>query len=344
MEKDVAGLTADIQRLEAAQATENSLAQATTAPVLDAVGSQGAGGGSVRASEEYRRDFLNYVRGRGVQNLQQESVDEDGGYLVPTTLESQIIRNLTEAGAVRGAATVLPIAGPVPTTMPSADWVPEGAPITESSAKFGAKILSANRLAVLIKVTKQLAADNGVALEQYLTEAASEALLEKEEEAFCIGDGNLKPAGIFTTASGAGIKVGAATISGDDLMNLVYELKCPYRAGASFLLNDSTLLDARKLKTSDGQYLWQPALQAGEPDRLLGYPVLTSAFAPQVSAGALAVAFGDLKSYWIGDREGISVQILLELYAASGIIFDKRSDGVLVRTEGVKLLQTGTGA
>ena len=98
----------------------------------------------------------------------------------------------------------------------------------------------------------------------------------------------------------------------------------------------------RKLKDNNGAYLWQPSVQAGEPDRLLGYPLYTSPYVPQVKAGALAVAFGDFKNYWIADRAGRTVQRLNELYATNGqigYVATERVDGKVILPEAIQLLQ-----
>jgi HK97 family phage major capsid protein len=107
-------------------------------------------------------------------------------------------------------------------------------------------------------------------------------------------------------------------------------------------MHDQTISLLRKLKDGNGAYLWQPSVQAGEPDRLLGYDLYTSPYVPVVAADALAVAFGDFKNYWIGDRQGRTVQRLNELYATNGqvgYISAERVDGKMIMPEGVKLLK-----
>ena len=106
---------------------------------------------------------------------------------------------------------------------------------------------------------------------------------------------------------------------------------------------DSTVADIRKLKDpTTGAYLWQPTLQMGQPDKLLGYELLTSAYAPAVAADALPVAFGDFHSYWIADRSGITIQRLNELYSTNGqvgFMASKRLDGRTVLPEAIQILQ-----
>ncbi|HAT1291283.1 TPA: phage major capsid protein, partial [Corynebacterium striatum] len=142
-----------------------------------------------------------------------------------------------------------------------------------------------------------------------------------EEEAFLVGDGKGKPTGIFD-ATGGGISdvttAKATDITADELIDLHYSLRAPYRARAVWLMNDATVKTVRKLKDNQGQYLWQPALTAGAPDMILGKPVHTSTFAPEIKAGAKTVAFGDLSYYWIADRQGRSFKRLNELFATSG--------------------------
>ena len=128
-----------------------------------------------------------------------------------------------------------------------------------------------------------------------------------------------------------------ASISSDSMLNLLYALKRPYRKSASFILNDKTLASLRKLKDNNGAYIWQPSYQSGEPDRLLGYEVHTSAYAPQD-----AVSFGDYSYYNIGDRGTRSFQELKELFAGNGMVgfvMKERVDGKLILPEAVQILK-----
>ena len=139
----------------------------------------------------------------------------------------------------------------------------------------------------------------------------------------------------MTAAAGNGI-------TADELINLVYTLKAPYCRNAKFLMNDATISYIRKLKDGNGVYLWQPSLQAGEPDKLLGYDLYTSPYAPTMAVGAYTVAFGDFNNYWIGDRAGRTVQRLNELYAPHGqigYVATERVDGKVILPEGIQLLQ-----
>ena len=132
------------------------------------------------------------------------------------------------------------------------------------------------------------------------------------------------------------------TITADELIDLYYSLKAPYRKNGVWLLNDSTVNSIRKLKDSNGQYLWQPSIKDGETDTLLGKPVYTSSSIANAASGTKPIAFGDLSYYWIGDRQGVTFKRLNELYAANGpvgFLATKRVDARLIVPEAVKILK-----
>ena len=134
----------------------------------------------------------------------------------------------------------------------------------------------------------------------------------------------------------------AATFTADEIFDLFYSLKAPYRRSAVFVMNDATVKALRKLKDNNGQYLWQPSLTAGAPDTLLNRPVYTSAFMPVLEAGAKSILFGDLSYYWVADRQGRSFRRLGELFAPTGqvgFLATQRVDGKLILPEAVKVMQ-----
>lgn len=138
----------------------------------------------------------------------------------------------------------------------------------------------------------------------------------------------------------------ATAITADEIIDLYFSLKVPYRKKASWLLNDSTIKAIRKLKDANGQYLWQPALTAGNPDMILGHPVHTSAYMPVLGSSAKTIAFGDYKYYWIADRQGRCFKRLNELYATTGqigFLGSQRVDGKLILPESIKVLQMKGG-
>lgn len=133
-----------------------------------------------------------------------------------------------------------------------------------------------------------------------------------------------------------------ASTTFDEIIDLFYSLRAPYRRNAVFLMNDSTVRNLRKLKNGSGDYLWQPSVTAGTPDTILNRPVYTSSYMPTLEAGKKSIVFGDLSYYWIADREGRTFQRLNELYAPTGqvgFLSSERVDGKLVLPEAVKCLQ-----
>ena len=269
-------------------------------------------------------------------------MDADGGYLVPEEYDRRLIDTLSEENIMRRLATIITTSGEhkinIAATKPAASWIEEGGALTFGDATFSQILLDAHKLHVAIKVTEELLYDNAFNLEGYILDQFGKALGNAEEDAFLNGDGTGKPLGLFA-ATGGGTVAGTLTaaIKSDDMLDLVYALKRPYRKKASFIMNDKTLSALRKLKDNNGAYIWQPSYQAGEPDRVLGYAVHTSAYAPED-----AIAFGDYKYYNIGDRGTRSFSELRELFAGNGMIgyvAKERVDGKLILPEAVQILK-----
>ena len=194
-----------------------------------------------------------------------------------------------------------------------------------------------------IKVTEELLYDSAFDLEKYIITQFGKALANAEEDAFLNGDGKGKPYGIFDAATG-GESAGtlSADIKADDIFDLIYKLKRPYRKGASFIMNDKTIAQIRKLKDNNGQFLWQPSLVAGEPDQIAGYTVRTSAYAPEN-----AIAFGDYSYYNIADRGARSFKTLNELFAGNGMVgfvAKERVDGLLLLPEAIQIMDLKTAS
>ena len=290
-----------------------------------------------RASEEYKANFWNAMRSKvplpSVVNALEEGTDSEGGYLVPDEYERTLVEALEEENVFRQLANVIRTSSgdrkiPVVATKGTASWIDEEGAYTESDDSFGQVSIGAYKVGTMIKVSEELLNDSVFDLESYIAKEFARRIGAKEEEAFFTGDGSGKPLGVLAATGGAETGVTAASstaITADELMDLFYSLKSPYRKKAVWVLNDSTIKAVRKLKDSTGQYLWQPSLMAGTPDTLLGRPVKTSAYMPVIAAGAKTIAFGDFSYYWIADRQGRSFKRLNELYAANGQVGYTRS-------------------
>lgn len=345
MEQEINDLGKEIARLERQEALEAELNRPVNQPLTTKPGSgRGEEPKTGRDSDEYRKAMLDAFRSnfKRVSNVLQEGVDADGGYLVPEEYDRRLIDTLSEENIMRRLATIITTSGEhkinIAATKPAASWIEEGGALTFGDATFSQILLDAHKLHVAIKVTEELLYDNAFNLEGYILDQFGKALGNAEEDAFLNGDGTGKPLGLFA-ATGGGTVAGTLTaaIKSDDMLDLVYALKRPYRKKASFIMNDKTLSSLRKLKDNNGAYIWQPSYQAGEPDRVLGYAVHTSAYAPED-----AIAFGDYKYYNIGDRGTRSFSELRELFAGNGMIgyvAKERVDGKLILPEAVQILK-----
>lgn len=345
MEKEIEDLTAAIDRQQRAAQREADLNKPLNSPLTNKPykGEQSEKK-SGRATDEYKNAMLSAMRSnfRNISNVLQEGVDADGGYLVPEEYDSRLIDVLEEENIMRSLATRITTSGQhkinIAATKPAAAWIEEGGALSFGDATFDQIYLDAYKLHVAIKVTEELLYDNAFNLENYIITQFGKALGNAEEDAFLNGDGKGKPIGIFD-AKGGGNVIGTLTaaIKSDDMLDLVYGLKRPYRKSSSFIMNDSTLALLRKLKDNNGAYIWQPSYKEGEPDRVLGYAVNTSPYAP-----TNAIAFGDYSYYNIGDRGSRSFAELRELFAGNGMVgfvAKERVDGKLILPEAVQILK-----
>lgn len=361
MEADIERLTAEIARSERAQRLDADMARATSAPLISMPGLTGdedEPAKTGRASGSYKRAFWDAMRLNAspleVRNALSEGVDTEGGYLVPDEFERTLVQSLADQNVMRSLAKVIQTTSgdrkiPVVSTHGTAGWLDEGKPYTESDEVFSQVTLSAFKLGTFLKLSEELLNDAAFDVESYLAGEFARRIGAAEEEAFLVGTGTGQPTGIFTAGGGQpGVTTAKPTdISADELIDLHYSLRAPYRKNAVWLMNDATVKTVRKLKDTQGQYLWQPALTAGAPDMILGKPVHTSAFVPEIKASAKTVAFGDLGYYWIADRQGRSFKRLNELFATSGqvgFLASQRLDGKLVLPEAVKVLTQKAGA
>ena len=152
-------------------------------------------------------------------------------------------------------------------TAPAAAWIEEGGALSFGDATFVQILLDAHKLHVAIKVTEELLYDNAFKLEDYILTEFGKALANAEEDAFLNGTGVGQPLGLFAETGGGHVaETLTAALKSDDLITLIHALKRPYRKSASFIMNDKTIAQIRKLKDNNGAYIWQPSYQAGEPD------------------------------------------------------------------------------
>lgn len=366
MDADLDGLETRIARLKDQRERNRSLAQAETAE-------RGLGRDVAPDSDEEKRAkayleaFDGYLR-RGLQEMTPDEIrtlragyvkdetrahsvgtDAKGGYTVPQDFYNRLQVVMVEANAMRQTrATKLETAGgndiPIPkvTAHGVASWTGEAVAITESDETFAQVTLEAWKATRLVKVSLELLEDSGVDISAYLAGELGRSVGALEGAAFAAGDGSSKPRGIATAATVGVTAAAVAAVTADELIDTVYSVTRPYRVNGEFLVSDALVKGIRKLKDADNQYVWQPGLQGSEPDRLLGYPVITDADVADPTAAAVAAVFGDFSAYFIRDVRGFQVFRLNERYMDNGqvgFIGWHRTDGDLVDDSAVRSLK-----
>jgi HK97 family phage major capsid protein len=312
----------------------------------------------------FRKGDATNLRELEVKAALSTGSDPDGGYTVSETVEQTIDRVLAQVSAVRALATVRTIGTAsyrklVTISGAASGWVAEKSSRPEtgipglSELEFPAMELYANPYA-----TQSLLDDSRVDIAAWLADEVSLSFAEKEGAAFVAGDGVAKPRGIASydmvadaqyawgkigfVKSGVAAALSDANNNGvDALLDVVYALKQGYRNNASWLMNRTTTAAVRKLQDDNGEYLWQPSVQAGEPARLLGYPVADDDNVADVAANAYPVWFGDFRrGYLVVDRAG--VRVLRDPYSAKPYVqfyTTKRVGGGVQNFEAIKALK-----
>ena len=355
MVDDVDRMKKEIDRLERQEAIENEMNRPVSQPIMnrpdDGQPKEKEKRGT--ATDAYKTAFWNMVRAKTmpyeIHNALKIGEDDHGGYLAPDEFERTLVEALEEQNIFRQFAHVITTSSgdrkiPVVASKGTASWIDEEAAFPESDDTFGMLSIGAFKLATTIKVSDELLHDSVFDVASYIAKEFARRIGAAEEEAFFTGNGTGRPTGILNATGGAetGVTSAGANISFDDVIDLYYSLRSPYRRNAVFMMNDSTVRALRKLKNGSGDYLWQPSVTVGTPDTIMNRPVYTSSYMPTVAAGAKSILFGDMSYYWIADREGRTFQRLNELYAPTGqvgFLSFERVDGKLILPEAAKVLQ-----
>ncbi len=277
--------------------------------------------------KEYTDSFNAHMRKGDVQAALNKGTAEEGGYLTPVEWDGTITDKLREESPMRQLAQVQVTSKAGWKKLfnmgsTGSGWVgetdarPETATPVLAELGFGHGEIYANPAA-----TQQILDDAEINIEAWLASEVQAEFAEQEGVAFISGDGVKKPAGILTYVTGGSnaakhpfgaikaINSGAAAdIGSDAVLDLIYGLPKKFRQNAQFLTNNLTIAKLRKLKDGQGNYLWQPSAQAGQPATLHGYGLAEDENMPDVAANALPILFGDFKrGYLIIDRMGIRV-------------------------------------
>jgi HK97 family phage major capsid protein len=349
----IATLRTDVDEVKARL---DKVARAATRPTMS---------GAAPESEEVKSFVNSYLR-RGrpseVKSLNTAQPSE-GGYAVPKAIDQTIARELVEISPIRSIAQVVQTGSAgyrklVSTGGTASGWVSEIAARSETGAPEFTEIappsgdLFANPAA-----SQTMLDDSAFDVEAWLASEIAIEFARAEGAAFVNGTGTNQPEGFLSAptstaedgvrAFGAVQYVGSGDATGFDaapearLIDLIHALKSGHRQGASFVMNSSTLAAVRKLKTADGAFLWQPGMVEGQPDRLLGYPVVEAEDMPGIESGAFPIAFGNFRhGYLIAEhsatrllRDPFSNKPFVHFYAT------KRVGGQVLDSNAIKLLK-----
>jgi HK97 family phage major capsid protein len=364
---DFKAMQADFHtRLEQQEERLAMLNRKTTTPVT-----RPALSGAARVEAPHQKAFEAYVRSgdddalRGLEMEEKalsSTVAADGGYLVdPQTAETvkTVMRNMASLRSVAQVVTVEATSYDVLVdhTDIGSGWASETAALTETDTPQIDRItIPLHELSALPKASQRLLDDSAFDIEAWLSARIAEKFARSEAASFITGDGLDKPRGVlnhtlvpndsWTWDTLGYVTTGHAgefnsTAPADALVDLVYALGARYRANASFVMNSKTAGVVRKIKDADGRFLWSDGLSAGEPARLLGYPVMISEDMPDIDPDSASVIFGDFEAgYTIAERPDI--RILRDPFSAKpNVLFyaSKRVGGDVTDFAAVKVLK-----
>ncbi len=241
-----------------------------------------------------------------------------GGNLVTSTLYDRVIDKFTEEGvALAAGATLLETASgedmlvPTVTGYSTGALVAEGGTIGESDPAFGQSTISVYKYAAIVEASSELIEDNGVGsfnVLNFVADQGGAAVARALSAAWTAGSGSSQPNGYDNCT--AGVTAASATaITANELIDLQHSITAPYRIGAAWAMNDSTLKAVRKLVDSNGQYVWQPGLRVSNPDELLGAPVYTDTNMEEIATGKKTVVYGNFtRGYFCRIAGGVRVE------------------------------------
>jgi HK97 family phage major capsid protein len=300
---------------------------------LEAKGNRAQGGGDEDKDEKAaieKKAFAVYLRhGNGTPEEERKSLtvssDEQGGYLAPAEMSTEFIRNLIEYSPVRTVASVRGITAPSVkypkrTSGTNAQWESEGEDSQESTVAFGQVEVPANKLMTYVDISNELLSDSAGTAEAEVRLALAEDFGKKEGMAFVNGTGAGQPEGLMTNPDIAEFINGSTTaLSADQMIKMMYALPAMYRNSGTWMMNGTTMGIVRTLKDGDGRFLWQPSFQAGQPETILGRPVIEAVDMPDIGAGAFPILYGDFSAYRIVDRLAMSILVNPYLLATKGL-------------------------
>lgn len=315
----------------------------------------GQGGNSTSEVSLERRAFTSFLRG-GREIMDADEVralvvgdDVKGGYLAPSEFQAEVVKGIVDISPIRqavrvGSTSAGAVILPKLTGRPTANWVGEVEERPQTDMSYGQLEIPVHELACFVDVSQRLLEDSAVNVESEIAAELSQEFAVKENAAFSNGDGIKKPLGLQQVAGiGEVVNGSASAVNADQLIGLMYAMPAAYRNNGSWLLNGTTLGKIRTLKDSQGNYLWQPGIQAGQPSTLLGRPVIEDPTMPDIANGSFPIMYGDFsKAYRIYDRVGMTILRDPYTQAQKGLVrfyARRRVGGGPVLTEALRKLK-----
>ena len=292
------------------------------------------GGGADKKDDEQaaieKKSFGTYLRlgnQAPIDELKALTVSSDpqGGYLAPTEMTTEFIRDLTLISPVRSVASIRSTTAPSQTYpkrtgITNAKWKGEKQAQEESEPAFGQAEIVVKEVNTYVDISNQLLADSAGQAESEVRLALSEDFGQKEGAAFVNGDGVLQPEGLLVNKDIAPFLNGHATIlNPDQLIKLLYSMPAQYRNAGTWGMNGTTLGIIRTIKDAQDRYIWQPSYQQGQPETILGRPVIELPDMPDIAANQFPIIYGDFTGYRIVDRLGLSILVNPYLLATNGM-------------------------
>ncbi len=345
-EAEVRTLDAEIARETNLMAMEEANKRVDDIPMVEAPKAR-----VIVNDEEFRLTdaFATYLRNPAVnvdtktRAILNTLVGSEGGYLVPEVFMTNIIDKLQEVSVMRQNSTVVRTVSttniPLGNGRPTFAIIAENGAYPQTDVSFAQAVLGAFKIGGIIKASDELLQDAFTNVQAYITKLSVEGIADAEERYFTTGTGTGQAQGIVTASTLGVTTVAVAAVTLDEVINLIYSVKAPYRMNSKLMMNSTVELALRKLKDTAGQYLWQPSLQVGTPNTFDGYPIIINEKMAGLGTGNKFMLFGDFKYYEIGDRGQMEIKRLDELYSATGEVgfrVNKRSDARLIVTEAVK--------
>lgn len=330
--KALADFTKTVEdRLTEIEAKNDTTKLADRLDKIEAKANRASGGGddADETATVEKKAFAAYLRHGGSISEEDRkaltvSNDEQGGYFAPAEMSTEFVRDLVEISPIRSVASVRSIGAPSVkypkrTGITNAQWESEAEESESSEPTFGQLEVPSRKLMTYVDLSNELMADGGTAETEVRT-ALAEDFGQKEGQAFVNGTGVNQPEGLMTNPDIAELVNGSTTvIEPDAMVKVMYDLPAMYRNNGTWMMNGTTLGILRTLKDGDGRFLWQPSFQAGQPETILGRPVIEAVDMPDIGSNEFPIMYGDFSAYRIVDRLAMTILVNPYLLATRGL-------------------------